>query len=309
MEQSTNRRQFLLNSSLGLAGLALTPWDLAFKKVKPKLAFSTLGCPKWDWDTILKYASTSGYEGVEIRCIQDKLDLPNLPIFNSPEAIALSLRKAKDLGIKIVDLGSSTALHTMDPVKRKTQMDDARKFIDLAAKLECPFIRVYPNEFPKGQDRNKTIDLIIGGLKELGEYCQGSKVTVLMETHGQVVSMDLLHQIMSQADHPHVGLIWDVFNMWSITKESPTAVYQKLRPYIKHTHIKDAIVKADGTHEFVLLGKGNTTIAEAVALLVDQNFKGYYSFEWEKLWHPEIGDPEIAIPDYPIAFHKLYAKK
>jgi sugar phosphate isomerase/epimerase len=121
--------------------------------------------------------------------------------------------------------------------------------------------------------------------------------------------MDLLHQIMSQANHPQVGLIWDVFNMWSVTKESPTAVYQKLKPFIKHTHIKDAIMKPDGTHEYVLLGQGNTPIAEAIALLVKENFAGYYSFEWEKLWHPELAEPELAIPVYPAAFKKMYAKK
>jgi sugar phosphate isomerase/epimerase len=309
MPTSTGRRDFLHLSTLGLAGLAIAPYWGELKKVKPKLSFSTLGCPQWDWDTIIKNASSNGYSGVEIRCIKGKLDLPNLPEFNTPVTIATSLRKAKDLGVSIVDLGASTNLHTINPEKRKAQLDDAKKFVDLAAKLECPFIRVYPNELPKDQDRNQTIELIIQGLKELGEYCQGSKVSVLMETHGGVLSMDLLHQIMSQANHPQVGLIWDVFNMWSVTKESPTAVYQKLKPFIKHTHIKDAIMKPDGTHEYVLLGQGNTPIAEAIALLVKENFAGYYSFEWEKLWHPELAEPELAIPVYPAAFKKMYAKK
>jgi hypothetical protein len=36
----------------------------------------------------------------------------------------------------------------------------------------------------------------------------------------------------------------------------------------------------------------------AVELLRRDEYKGYYSFEWEKLWHPEIEEPEAAIVDY-----------
>jgi hypothetical protein len=28
------------------------------------------------------------------------------------------------------------------------------------------------------------------------------------------------------------------------------------------------------------------------------NYKGYYSFEWEKKWHPEIQEPDIAFPHF-----------
>ena len=27
-------------------------------------------------------------------------------------------------------------------------------------------------------------------------------------------------------------------------------------------------------------------------------YKGFFCFEWEKVWHPEIEEPEIAIADY-----------
>jgi hypothetical protein len=28
------------------------------------------------------------------------------------------------------------------------------------------------------------------------------------------------------------------------------------------------------------------------------DYTGSYSFEWEKVWHPELEEPEIAFPDY-----------
>jgi hypothetical protein len=37
---------------------------------------------------------------------------------------------------------------------------------------------------------------------------------------------------------------------------------------------------------------------EAIDILYNDGYKGYFSFEWEKLWHPEIAEPEIAIAHY-----------
>jgi hypothetical protein len=27
-------------------------------------------------------------------------------------------------------------------------------------------------------------------------------------------------------------------------------------------------------------------------------YKGFYCFEWEKVWHPDLQDPEIAFADF-----------
>lgn len=300
---TNTRRDFLINS-LAIAGLAMLEVSLDFKKTKPLLSFSTLGCPNWSFDTILKYAVANTYDGIEIRGIQKQLDLTKCPEFSAVN-IAETKRKVADNKLKIVDLGSSTELHHANPIKRKAQLDDAKRFIDLASKLDCPFIRVFPNDLPKDQNDDKTIDLIIKGLLELGDYAKGSSVTVLLESHGKVIQADILLKIMKASEHRNVGMIWDIFNMWSVTKESPTYVYQQLHQYIRHTHIKDANL-VNGKEEYVLLGKGETPLAEAIKVLTKGGYKGYYSFEWEKLWHPEIQEPEIAIPDFPIAIKKYF---
>lgn len=300
----STRRDFI-KTTAGLAGVAFAPTVFGFKKMKPLLSFSTLGCPKWSFDTILKCAVDNGYDGIEIRGIQGQLDLPKCPEFSSPERITTTRKLVEDKGLRIVDLGSSAQMHHADVTKRKTQMDEAKRFIDLAQQVGCPYIRVFPNDLPKDQDRNATIDLIIKGLLELGDYAKGSKVTVLLESHGEVVGSEILHQIMRASEHPHVGLIWDVLNMWSVTKESPTKVHEKLKKYIRHTHIKDAKL-IDGKEHYVFLGQGEAPIAEAITALTKDNYRGFYSFEWEKLWHPEIEEPEAAFPDYPKAMRKYF---
>ena len=37
---------------------------------------------------------------------------------------------------------------------------------------------------------------------------------------------------------------------------------------------------------------------QAVSLLKAGGYDGYYSFEWEKWWHPELAEPEVAFPAY-----------
>ncbi|MFN8356833.1 MAG: sugar phosphate isomerase/epimerase family protein [Spirosomataceae bacterium] len=304
---SFSRRDFILAAS-GLAGLSAASLSALPKSAKPLLSFSTLGCPKWSFDTILQYATDNQYNGIEIRGIQGQLDLSKCAEFSNATTIATTRKKVEDKGLRIVDLGSSAQLHHASPDKRKSNLDEAKRFIDLAQQLNCPFVRVFPNDLPKDQDRNSTIDLIINGLLELGNYAKGSKVTVLLESHGEVVGSALLNQIMKAAEHPHVGLIWDIFNMWLVTKESPTMVHQQLSKYIRHVHVKDAKI-INGKEQYVLLGQGEAPVAEAIAALVKSSYKGYYSFEWEKLWHPEIDEPEVAIPAYPKAMQQYFVVK
>lgn len=289
------RRAFLETSAGLMALAALNPLFKENKKTE-KLAFSTLGCPDWRLKQIVDCSVENGYKGFEIRGLAGEMDLPKCPEFNKTNLPA-SLRLIKDNDIKIINLGSSVNLHFAQEDKRKSNLDDAKRFIDLAEQLECPFVRVFPDDLPPDQSVEQTLDLIISGLITLGEYAKGSNVTILLESHGKVVYKDMLLKIMAGANHPKVGLIWDFFNMWIVTKESPKEVFDTLGKYIKHVHIKDANL-VDGKPAYCLIGQGVAPLREAMDSLNRSNYKGYYSFEWEKKWHPEIQDPEIAFPHF-----------
>jgi sugar phosphate isomerase/epimerase len=299
----STRKQFLQQAVfLMTAAFAGTAFD--FKKNIPLLSFSTLGCPDWSFLQIVNFAKIHHYQGIEIRGILREMDLPRCPEF-SEEQIAATLQLMKERNLKFSGLGSSASLHYADSMERIKNIAEAKRFIDLAQKINCPYVRVFPNKFPPEQDKKQTIDLIIKGLTELGDYAKNKNVKVLMETHGDLVHTDDIEKIMQAAAHPHVGLVWDICNMWIITKEPPAEVYHKLKKYIHHTHIKDAKLK-DGKIEYVLLGKGDVPAFEAIDLLAADGYTGYYSFEWEKLWHPEILEPEIALADFPDAIKKHF---
>jgi sugar phosphate isomerase/epimerase len=298
------RRSALKTTAIGLTSAMLAP-IMGFDSKKPQLAFSTLGCPKWDMDTILKTAVKSGYQGVEFRGLQGQLDLTKCPEFSTVARATETRNRFASQGIRICNLGSSTQLHHADATKRAQHLDEARRFIDLANQLNCPFVRVFPDQLPPDQPREKTLQLISEGLLELGNYAKEKSVTVLLESHGELTRSDLLVQIFQSAKHPNVGLIWDIVNMWVDAKESPKMVYEKLHSHIRHVHVKDVRIVGD-THQYVLLGKGEAPLREAIDALKAGGYGGYYSFEWEKMWHPEIEDPELAIPSYPPAMKAYF---
>lgn len=294
------RREFLKQSS-GLFALSAVDFS---KPKNPLLSFSTLGCPAWDFTQVLQHAKTNQYAGIEIRGIKGDLDLPNHPIFSRTN-IAATRRQVADAGVKIVNLGSSANMHFLDQQKRQNNLDEAKKYIELASQLGCPFIRVFPNDLPKDQPENETVDAIIRALQELGDFAKNSGVKVLLESHGKVIKSDMLLHIMESTHHAQVGLVWDFFNMWSVTQEPPAQVYQVLKKYILHTHIKDAMLSGSG-EKYTLLGHGNAPVKEALHALKTGGYSGYYSFEWEKHWHPEIEEPEIAIPHYAKNFSNFW---
>lgn len=270
------------------------------------MAFSTLGCPDWSFAKIVEFAVAHGFRGLEMRGLNRQMDLTLCPEFNSPESIRNTLSIMKDHRLEFVNLGASANMHIDEVVHRKKQIDEGKRFIDLAAKLGCPFIRVFPNRLPPEKEKSYSIDLIASGLRELGDHAKGSTVTVLMETHGDVVKVEDIVQVMERCNHEKVALIWDIVNMWSVTKEPPADAFRALKKYIRHTHIKDAVV-ADAKLSYVFVGQGNTPVLEAVDILSRDNYPGYYSFEWEKLWHPEIAEPEPAFAEYAATMKKRLA--
>jgi len=305
MTQHSTRRHFIKTATGLMVAFAATSFDS--KKYTPLLSFSTLGCPDWTFETIVNFAVSNGYDGIELSVIQKQLDLPKFAGFGNKENILANRKLIEEKKLRIVDLCSTAAMHHADLAERRKNLDEAKSFIPLAQQLNCPYIRVFGNNFPKEQERNVTIDLIVKGLLELGNYAKEYGVTVLMETHGDLVESAEIEKIMQLATHPNVGLVWDVVNMWSVTKEPPSQVYARLKKYIHHTQLKD-LKFVDGKEQYVLMGRGDVPIFEAIDVLAKDGYKGYYSFEWEKFWHPEIEEPEIALADYPKVMKQHFKK-
>jgi sugar phosphate isomerase/epimerase len=105
---------------------------------------------------------------------------------------------------------------------------------------------------------------------------------------------------MDQVDHPRVRVLWDLHHPFRTTGERPELTYANLAPYTVSIHVKDSVPNPDGTHTYVLLGEGDVPLTTMLDKLVEGGYDGYAILEWEKRWHRELAEPEIAFPQYVV---------
>jgi sugar phosphate isomerase/epimerase len=122
-----------------------------------------------------------------------------------------------------------------------------------------------------------------------------------LETHDNWARSEDALSLVKAANVANLKILWDVYHPYRMG-ESPAQTWEKLggSEYVAHVHIKDA--RRDATHpkgwQLTLLEEGEVPVREAVQLLARAGFDGYISLEWEKKWHPEIEEPEVALPHF-----------
>jgi sugar phosphate isomerase/epimerase len=290
------RREFLV-------GLSSTAVAAAFARnagtSAMPIAFSTLGCPKWDLPQILSFARSHGFAAVELRGLLGNMDLPSQPAFSDAQ-IAETKRQFAESHVKIACVSSSARMGEGDPAKRSKEIADARKFIDLATALGAPYVRVFGDgaTLPKGIAPDAELKArVADGLQQLGEYAGPKSVTVILESHDNFTSSATLKEVFERVNSQHVALLWDAHHTYATGGEDPEFTVKQLGKWIRHTHLKDSVASADG-RKYVLTGRGTVPVKKQIEALQAIGYTGYLCFEWEKVWHPDLEEPEIAIADY-----------
>jgi len=289
-----SRRTFLYD----VTATAVAPAVVRAIQRRPRyrIAFSTLGCPKWPWARVLEQAAQLGYAAIELRGLEGEMDLTKRPEFMGSR-LSQSIKDLEALDLRISDLGASARMHEAEPPVRTAQLEEGKRFIDLAHRLEAPYVRVFGDKVPAGESKATTIPRIVDGLRLLGDHAKGSGVGVIIESHGDFTDSPSLLKLLNGAAMSNVALLWDAHHTFVAGKEDPAFTYKMLGSYVRHTHLKDSRPEGNGVR-YVLTGAGTVPVRETVAVLARNEYRGYYGFEWEKAWHPEIEEPEVAFPHY-----------
>jgi sugar phosphate isomerase/epimerase len=298
------RRSFLATLGAGLAAPAILRAQGRAKRYR--IAFSTLGCPAWSWKTILETADRLGYGGIELRGVAGEMDLPKVPELQGTR-LAGTKKDLAALGIVISDLGASAHMHEKEKAAREKQLDEGRRFIDLAQALGVPYVRMFGDRIPPDEPKEEVMKRVVEGFQQMAAYARPAGVTVIIESHGDFTHSGDLEEILTRVGSPQFALLWDAHHTFVAGKERPADTYAKLGKWIRHTHLKDS--KPEGTdRRYVLLGSGEVPVKEQVTVLAKAGYQGYYCLEWEKKWHPEIEEPEVAFPQYAKAMGEYLAE-
>ncbi len=261
-----------------------------------KLAFSTLGCPSWNFEKAVEEAGKLGFAGIEVRGIGRELDTAKLPCF-LPENRARTRRLLKKAGVSVCCAGTSCAFD--DDAKIPRALAEGRTAVDVCARMGIPFLRVFGNGIPAGERPETAVRRVAGGIARLCAYAESaSGVGVLLEVHGDFNTVERLSAVAELLrGHPSFGLLWDIQHSHAGAPGSDLAFYRSLKPLIRHVHIKDCR-RENGKEVLCLPGEGGLPVREIVRELLKDGYGGYFSFEWEKRWHPELEEPETAFPRY-----------
>ena len=255
------------------------------------LCFSTLGCTESSMDEIIATAERFGICGLEIRGVGGVMKNALIPDF-APDAIADTRARFADKGLKPIVVGTSCAFHS--PEKSASAAKAGRESIDIAAALGAPYIRVFGNNLVG--DREECTARVIEGIRDLCLYAAERGVTVLLEVHGDFNTVRTLTPIVTALGHmDSFGLIWDVAHSHRVYHDNWREFYTAMRPYVRHVHLKDV---RDADNTLVLPGEGNIPLLPIVRALLADGYAGYFSLEWEKKWHPELDDIEVALDRY-----------
>ena len=256
-----------------------------------KLCFSTLGCVNKSLDEIISLANEFSAEGVEIRGIGGVV--PNGEIKELSEECAQATKdKLRACGLSAVSLGTSCMFHTEE--KYNAALKEGKEAILIAKRMGIPYIRVFGNNIT--ENRDECIERVGKGIAELCAFAEGTGVTVLLEVHGDFNTVEALSPILARlGECKTFGLIWDIYHSHKPYGDRWEEFYNVIKPYIRHVHIKDF---SDKKEALVLPGKGDIPIVPIMKKLIADGYDGYFSLEWERQWHPELDELEVAMDHF-----------
>jgi sugar phosphate isomerase/epimerase len=228
------RRTFLSSLAATVAAPAILRSQTRPKRLP--IAFSTLGCPLWSWKAILESADKLGYAGIELRGVAGEMDLPKVPEL-SGSRLAETKKDLSALGIVISDLGASARMHEKDPAVREKQLDEGRRFIDLAQALSVPYVRMFGDKLPPDEPKEEVMKRVVEGFQAMAAYAKAAGVTVIIESHGDFTRSADLETILTRVGSDAFALLWDAHHTFVAGKEAPAETWKSLGRYVRHTHI------------------------------------------------------------------------
>ncbi|MHC4712453.1 MAG: sugar phosphate isomerase/epimerase family protein [Planctomycetota bacterium] len=255
-----------------------------------KFAFSTLGCPDWSIEKVVEEAKRLGYDGVEIRGIKRVFDLSQAGEFGE-EVIADTRLLFADAGLAVASIDASASFCWEDDEKQTAAFDEAARHVDIAERMGSKLVRVFGGNVPEGQPLEKWAGILADNLRRLADVAAPKGVSIMIETHDSWCRAADLMPVVETVGSKNVKVLWDLMHPW-IHGESMAEAAARFGWHVVHCHIKDCL--KDGT--LTLLGEGEIPLEEAFRELRKMDFDGYVSLEWEKAWHEDLPDPEVAFP-------------
>ncbi len=210
----TTRRRFLKQSmAMGALAAAARPLDLALAGEpaaagggKMKLGLVTyLWGQDWDLPTLIANCEKTRILGVELR-VDHKHGVKLGMSADDRKAVR---KRFADSPCTFVGMGTNECYDSPDPARLAKSIETTKAWLQLSADCGGSGVKVKPNSFHKGVDREKTIEQIGKSLDGLGKAAAGLGQQIRLEVHGSCCELPTIKAIMDVAKHPAVTVCWN----------------------------------------------------------------------------------------------------
>jgi sugar phosphate isomerase/epimerase len=294
MHHPTTRRRFLQAASLAAAA------PLVLSRPHPAAAIPPIGRtrpghmklslaaysyrqflagknPKMDLFDFVNLAADMALDGVELTSYYFPPDVTD-------EYLHRLKQHAFVLGLDVSGTSVGNDFCVPPGPEHDKQMQLVRTWVDHAAELDAPVIRIFAGRIPKGESEEVAVGRAIEGIKAALPYAAEKGVTLALENHGGITATpEQILKLVHAVDAPNFGVNLDTGNFRSA---DPYADLARLAPYAVNVQVKTEISR-EGTGK----GKEEADLARIVQLLRDARYSGYVVLEYEA-----SDDPMTAVP-------------
>lgn len=171
--------------------------------------------------------------------------------------------------------------------KLDEQIAYTKKWIDHAALMNAPHIRVFAGPQPKDLSEEQAVANCLEAYQECLDYAALKGVFLGLENHGGIVAEpDNLIKMVKAANSPWAGINWDSGNFRT---EDPYGDLTKIAPYAINVQLKMEM-SPKGSKK----GEGQPAdVPRLLKILRDANYQGWFTLEYEVAADPFGEVPKI----------------
>lgn len=257
-----------------------------------KFAFSTLGCPDWNFNEMISTAKDLNLDGIEIRGIDNEVFAPFAKPFREENlSKTKELLASKNINISLLATGACVS----DSNHIESVFGEAMVYTDLAQKLGVKYIRIMITNKPYPEKAD--FDAAVYAFQRICDYADKKGIIPLIETNGILADSAVMKEFIESVNRKNSGVLWDIHHPYRYFNETPEYTYSNIGKYIKYVHIKDSVMENDKV-KYKILGKGDVPVQEALKLLKDNGYDSYVTLEWVKRWCPDLEDAGVVFSHF-----------
>ena len=167
---------------------------------------------------------------------------------------------------------------------RDKQIASVKTWVDRAAILGAPVIRIFSGNVKEGQSVAEAEQQAVSAIEECCDYAGQHGVFLALENHGGLTETAAgLLSLVKAVKSPWFGVNLDTGNFHS---NDPYAELAQLAPYAINVQIKVVMKPNNGKAE-------PTDFSRLAGMLRESGYRGYIVLEFE-----EAGDPRVECPMY-----------